>query len=95
MTRSGSTADCPRSRGQSSSIAPATSLPEVKQLPKPDEPLVGPDDQQRVQVLLRLVPLRPAAVHGAARERADVDRRDLHTRPLGCAQDIVPSLAPG
>ena len=60
-----------------------------------DQPLVAPDDEQRVQVLLRLVPLRPAAVHGAARERADVDRHDLHTGPLGCAQDLVPSPAPG
>ena len=32
-TRSGSTADSPLSSGQRSSIAPATSLPEVKQLP--------------------------------------------------------------
>ena len=37
-TRSGSTADCPFKSGQSSSIAPMTSLPEVKQLPSPESP---------------------------------------------------------
>ena len=37
-TRSGSTAGWPRSKGQSSSTAPATSFPEVKQLPRPIKP---------------------------------------------------------
>ena len=46
---------------------------------------VRADDEQRVDVLFRLVPLGPAAVHGAAAQGDDFDLGDLHgAAPAGC-----------
>ena len=48
-------------------------LPRGETTPQSGQALVGLDDQERMQVLLRLVPLRPAPIYSAAGERTHID----------------------
>ena len=79
VTRSGSTADSSfEQRPQAVRTAPSTSLPDVKQLPQPTRPASVCHRDERVQVFLRFVSLRPTAVHRPADERNHFDFNDAH-----------------
>src|SRR5258706_6386990 len=56
---------------------PGHERPRREAAPIAAKSFVGPDDEQRMQVLLRFVPLRPAAVDGGPGQRADLNRNDL------------------
>src|SRR5262249_53535900 len=60
-----------------------------------DEPLVGDDLEEGVEVLLGLVSLWPAAIDGAAGQACDADIDDLHTlTPLVSRSSTPPAQTP-